>query len=81
MNCSICGNEMVEGEAALKSTLFGFVYFGLSYQNLYFKQKDTSKKNRELTVKDSKVMISYKCRSCDCVLITNRESDKNWIYF
>ena len=81
MKCSICNNEMVEGEVALKSTLFGFVYFGLSYQNLYFKQKNSSKKDRELTVKDSRVLISYKCRSCDCVLITKSVSENNWIYF
>ncbi len=81
MKCSMCDSEMVEGEAALKSTLFGAIYFGLSYQNLYFKDKNMTRKDREIVLKDSKVLISYKCRSCESVLITNKPSDKNWIYF
>jgi hypothetical protein len=67
MKCSQCNAEMVEGTVQVRGTLWGFFYFGFSYQNLYF---DKDEKTSMIMVSRAKKK-SFQCSKCSGVFIPN----------
>lgn len=81
LTCNKCEVQMIEGEAAMKSTFASFLFFGFSRQHLYFRDKGDETRTRDLILKDSTVAIAFKCPSCKSVTITREPSERRWIYF
>lgn len=76
IECPECRKPMQEGISTIRSTVFGFIFRGLSYQCLFFKSKDK-------TFFDQKVMSPYNrknsfyCESCDILLLKNNIPKKD----
>ncbi len=66
--CSYCNGETEAGLLEIHGTALGFIFLGLSHQNLYYKPFD--EKYQEYIIKEEKVIKesnSLKARKCkDC---------------
>ena len=59
---------MIEGQAFVRGTFFGFLLVGLSRQHLWFRRQNESKK--ELVIESSDSRAGHQCPKCEAVLIT-----------
>lgn len=68
IKCPYCGEEMIEGQAFIRGTFFGFLLVGLSRQHLWFHRQNESKK--ELVIESSDSRAGHQCPKCGAVLIS-----------
>lgn len=69
LDCPNCDGKLKNGEVKIHGTIGGFFFFGLSYQNLYFK----SESEKEIKILGSfGAAPSLRCESCGIVIL-NKE--------
>ncbi len=69
LTCPYCNGDLVTGEARIHGTFGGFLLYGLSYENLYFKTHT----GEEIKILGStEVAPSLLCPECE-VVILNKE--------
>jgi predicted RNA-binding Zn-ribbon protein involved in translation (DUF1610 family) len=67
MKCPYCGGEMVPGAAYISGTLLGMLFIGLSYQHLWFRRLDGSRKEKIIHSNDERA--GHQCIQCGAVLV------------
>lgn len=69
LKCPYCNGKLKNGQASIHGTVGGFLVFGLSYENLYFK----SESEKEIKVLGSNNSTpSMRCEDCGIVIL-NKE--------
>lgn len=67
MKCPYCDGEMVEGTAAVRGTLLGFLAVGFSYQHLWFRRLDGG--GDEIVIRSAHEKPGHQCTQCGAVFI------------
>ena len=76
-NCPNCNNKMTLGYASIHGTFVGFLFFGFSYQNLYFRAEG----EKEIKVLDSGcTSTALKCDKCDTVVLIPNFTDTDELF-
>lgn len=60
---------MQKGRIYMKGTLLGFLFFGFSYKNLYFREDESEEK--KLIIHSRDIVPAFYCRNCGSLLIHN----------
>ncbi len=71
MTCPECGRAMTEGNARVKGTPLGFLFFGFSWQHLWFEPLDRTQRRRKV-IESGKARRAHECPGCGAVLIVGR---------
>ncbi len=58
---------MIAGEAFVRGTFWGFLIFGLSHQNLWFRRHDTQK--NDVVIDSGDTRAGHVCARCGAVAI------------
>jgi len=70
-DCPECGKKMKLGEARVHGTTWGALFFGMSYQNLYFYPDNPEKRNdKSMVIHSEGGRPAQKCVMCGMTLIT-----------
>ena len=74
LKCPYCNGTLKSGEAKIHGTLTGFLFFGFSYQNLYFKPES----GEEVEVLGSRESTpAMRCEECGVVVLNMNVSKQN----
>lgn len=73
LNCPYCDGKLKSGQARVHGTLGGFLIYGISHQNLYF--KDESGKEIKILA-SGKSTPSMRCDQCGIVTLNLDHSDQ-----
>ena len=77
MKCPDCSADMIEGEAAVRGTLIGFLAVGFSLQHLFLKPHgDTSGNNasRKKILPSGNVTMARHCDSCGLTILKKAQT-------
>lgn len=72
--CPYCGELMVEGEAFVRGTILGFLFYGFSRQHLWFRPDHESAKT--VIIESGTSRAGHQCPSCGAVSISRHR--KHW---
>ena len=74
LNCPYCNHKLTSGQANIHGTFGGFLFYGLSYENLYFK----SESNEEVKILASnKSTPAMRCENCEIVILNKEYIERN----
>ncbi|WP_289056275.1 PF20097 family protein [Carboxylicivirga marina] len=74
LECPYCKGKLKTGQVNIHGTLGGFLVFGLSYQNLYFKTES----EKEIKILGSNdVTPALRCGSCGIVVLNKEIIEQN----
>lgn len=65
MKCPKCEKMMERGSVVVEGTIGGFLFFGLSHQNLEFKGESGA----EVVLPSNSRTVGYRCEACRLTLI------------
>lgn len=69
LECPYCKEKLKNGYVSIHGTLGGFLLFGLSHQNLYFKTES----EKEIKILNSNVTTpSMRCENCGVVILNKQ---------
>jgi hypothetical protein len=67
MQCPACRGEMVEGQLAVRGTLPGFLFFGLSWQHLWWLDGHGTSASRQKLIVSGDRRPAVRCVGCGMV--------------
>ena len=74
LKCPYCDSDLKSGQATIHGTVVGFLVFGFSHQNLYFKT-DTGEEIKILG--SNKSTPAMRCENCGIVTLNLDYTDQN----
>ena len=76
MDCSGCGDEMIDGRVEVHGSMTGFLFAGWSLQDLYWYDKLATRASRLMAVGSGTARPAFACKQCGLLTIDTKKSVK-----
>src|SRR5262245_6906686 len=70
MTCPGCGGQMVHGRLRVRGTVPGFLFFGLSWQHLWWSDPNETRASRQKLILSGDQRPAERCVSCGMIAFT-----------
>lgn len=67
MTCSGCGGLMVPGRLRVRGTVPGFLFFGISWQHLWWSDPGDSRGSRQKVIESGDQRAADRCVTCGMI--------------